>query len=284
MLTPEQIKERLNGIGASDAPIITGHSTFSTAYQLYKEKRGELEPKEAGPKADAGNFLESGIAALFTHKTGIKTFLAPDTIYHPEHKVLFTHLDRTFNDGIPLEIKNTTQADLWGPEEDSIDGIPLPVYIQVLHQLACTGKNMAVVACLLFGYDLRIYEIPRDDELIEMIIAKCLKFWKCVQDGVPPPIQFNHSTTQDLLRRCYPGTNAQIKDLSDNAMIWHKERTEALEFEKHYKKIADEKKAIIMDEMGEFAIGRLSDGTSYQRKANKKGAVSMTHSKYTPVE
>ena len=136
MITRKQAEERLNGIGASDAPIITGHSTFMTAHELCKIKRREIEQKPAGKKADVGNIMESAIAEIFTLETSIPTFKVPDTIYHPDYPFIFCHLDRTIKDGIPLEIKNTTQADLWGNEEDGPEGIPIPVYIQVSHQMA----------------------------------------------------------------------------------------------------------------------------------------------------
>lgn len=282
MLTEAQKELRFNGIGASEAPIITGHSTFMTAFELYKIKRRELESNVGGPKVDAGNFLESGIAKLFTHKTGTPTFLSPDTIYHPDHPELFCHLDRTIRNGIPFEVKNSTQADLWGLAEDGPEGIPVPVHIQVQHQIACTGAPMAAVACLLFGYDLRCYEVPRDQELIDMIINKELAFWECVQEGTPPMIEFNHATTLDLLRRVYKGTDHKIIDLPGDAMIWHSIKKEEEFAAKLHTKKAAEAKAKIMQAMGESAVGRLSDGTGYTRKKNKAGNIILNHSNYVP--
>jgi putative phage-type endonuclease len=282
MLTEEQKKIRMNGVGASDVPIITGHSTFCSAYELYKLKRGELIPKEAGIKADAGTFLEDGIAALFTHQTGIKTFKAPETIYHPDYSFILCHLDRTIRDGIPFEIKNTTMADMWGDPLYGPESIPTTVHIQVQMQMSCTGSKMAFVACLLFGYDLRIYEIPRDNQLIEMLIGKIIAFWRCVKEGKPPPIQYNHPTTSEMLRRVYRGTNGKIIDLPAEALDWHEKKVEESAIAKQHDTIAKGYETRIRKAMGDNAVGLLSDGTGYTRKKNKKGNILMNHTKHPP--
>ena len=43
MLTTEQLEARKKGIGGSDVASILGLSPWKSQYQLYLEKRGELE-------------------------------------------------------------------------------------------------------------------------------------------------------------------------------------------------------------------------------------------------
>lgn len=255
-----------------------------TAHELYLVKRGELYPKEAGDRADIGNLIEGAIADIFTYKTGTKTKLAPDTVHHPDYDFIACNIDRFIREGIPLEIKSTTMADEWGDESDGANGIPIPVHIQIQHQMMCCEANMAAVAVLLFGSTLKIYEVSRDDELIEMIICKDLKFWDCVQAGTPPQIEYNHATTLDMLRRVYKGTNHKIIDLPGESMDWHEKKVEEAALAKQHDVVAKGYESRIREAMGENAVGLLSDGTGYTRKANKNGVIGMNFTKHPPRE
>jgi putative phage-type endonuclease len=279
MITQKQIEERLNGVGASDSSIIAGYSTFMSAYELYKIKRGELKQKESSERADIGNIIEAAIAEIFTMKTGVATRKSNQTIYHQDHDFIFCHLDRTINGGIPLEIKNTSQSKEWGQEEDGPDGVPIAYNIQVQHQMACCKKDMAFIAVLLWGNTLKVYEIPRDNVLIDMIIALDLKFWECVKTGVPPEFQYDNPTTVDLLKRLYPGTNGKTINLPESLMSWHEVLTESRTHRKRYQAVIDNVKAHIMAVMEDNAIGLLPDETGYVRKEDKNGIVRLSHKK-----
>lgn len=285
MITTQQIKERLSGVGASDSPIIAGYSKFMSARELYHIKRGEIESKESGERADIGNIIEDAIAQIFTMKTGKATRKSNQTIYHPDYPFLFCHLDRTipagwgYPPGTPLELKNSSQSKEWGPEDAGRDGVPIDYLIQVQHQMACCKKEMALIAVLLWGNTLKIYEIPRDNEFINMIIEMDAEFWGRVKSGTPPEIQFDHSTSCDLLRRIYPGTNGKRIDLPENLMPWHDTLVSARMHRKAYDDVIQGAKAHIMLEMGESAVGMLSDGTGYTRKANKNDVVTLRHTK-----
>lgn len=279
MITQAQIKERMNGVGASDSSIIAGYSTFMSAHELYKIKRGELQSKESSERADIGNIIEAAIAEIFTMKTGIPTRKSNQTIYHPDHDFIFCHLDRTIQGGIPLEIKNTSQSKEWGQEEDGPDGVPMAHNIQVQHQMACCKKNEALIAVLLWGNTLKVYEIPRDDELIEMIISLDVQFWDCVKSGTPPEFQYDNPTTIDLLKRLYPGTNGKTIDLPKSLVHWHNVLTESRAHIKRYQAVIDNSKAHIMAVMEDNAIGLMPDETGYVRKADKNDVIRLTHKK-----
>ena len=49
--------------------------------------------------------------------------------------------------------------------------MPEYVQLQVMHQLAVTGKRAADVAVLLGGQELQIHRIERDQELIDKLTA-----------------------------------------------------------------------------------------------------------------
>ncbi len=285
MITQEQKKERINGIGASDSPIIAGYSKFMSARELYHVKRGEIVPEEPGERADIGNIIEGAIAEIFTMKTGIATRKSNQTIYHPDYPFIFCHLDRTiphgwgYPPGTPLELKNSSESKEWGPEDAGPAGVPLDHLIQVQHQMACCEKALALIAVLLWGNTLKIYKIPRDNEFIEMIIALDVKFWNCVQSGTPPEIQFDHSTTVDLLKRIYPGTNGTTIDFIEDIQSWHNTLVSAKMHRKAYDNVVQGAKAHILSEMRENAIGLLPDGSGYTRKSDKNGVIRLNHTK-----
>ena len=288
MISSEQREERKNGVGASDSPIIAGYSSYMSSYELYLMKRGEVVPEDAGDFAMVGNIIEDAIAKIYSTQRTVQTRKSNQTIYHPDHDFIFCHLDRTIPEGwgyppgTPLEIKNTSQSKEWGVEEDGPEGVPIAHNIQVQHQMACTGKDVAVIAVLLWGNTLKVYNIPRDNELIDMIMHLNVKFWECVTTGTPPEISYEHSTILDLLRKLYPGTNGKRFDLPGSIESWHNVLMEARSHRKRYQAIIDNSKAHIIQEMGEYAVGMLPDGTGYTRSENKNGVIRLSHTKKPP--
>ncbi len=279
MITKAQIEERKHYIGASDSPIIAGYSKFMSARELYHIKRGEIVPEEPGERSDIGNIIEGAIAEIFTMRTGMTTRKSNQTIYHPDYPFIACNLDRTIEAAIPLELKNSTISKDWGPEEAGSNGVPVDYLIQVQHQMACCKKDMALIAVLLFGNTMKVYEVPRDNEFIDMIIGMDMQFWDCVQSGNPPEIQFDHSTACDLLRRIYPGTNGKTIDLPEDMQSWHNTLVSARMHRKVYDGVVQGAKSHILLEMGESAVGLLPDGTGYVRKADKNGVVRLSYTK-----
>ena len=67
--SPEWHAARAELIGASDVPIILGLSTYKSAYTLWHEKAGLIQPKPVSPelqrKRDYGHYMEPYVARLF---------------------------------------------------------------------------------------------------------------------------------------------------------------------------------------------------------------------------
>ena len=59
--------------------------------------------------------------------------------------------------------------------------------IQVHHQMICSGYNWGIVAVLNQKGHLKIYPVPRDEELIDKIIYKVNEFWSLVESGKDYP-------------------------------------------------------------------------------------------------
>lgn len=71
--TPEWHQWRSLGIGGSDAPAILGVSPYKTAYQLWLEKTGAVEPEniDGSPQIQAGNRLEPKARKSYEDLTGL---------------------------------------------------------------------------------------------------------------------------------------------------------------------------------------------------------------------
>ena len=83
------------------------------------------------------------------------------------------------------------------------EGVPEYVQLQVMHQLAVTGKQTADVAVLICGQELQIHRIERDDGMIAKLVELERQFWNYVQTDTPPPA--DGSDSADVALRClYP--------------------------------------------------------------------------------
>ena len=93
------------------------------------------------------------------------------------------------------------------------DGVPEYVQLQVMHQLAVTGKQAADVAVLLGGQELQVFRIERDDTLIAQLVALEQQFWGYVERDQEPPA--DGSASAELALRClYPRDSGTTLDFS----------------------------------------------------------------------
>lgn len=190
MLTPEQIEERRQGLGASDAAPAVGLSKWMTRYQLYREKVGEPLPE----RDDAALFLEMGHAlepvalSMFSKRTGFQVSGQQTKVVDPTWPQRWVSVDAFSSDGAYVEAKSTGFADPaeWG-NEDNDDEVPMPYYIQCQHGLACTGLPHAWMPLIISNRQFRLYRIQRDDETIALMTQQEREFWKMVVDRTPPP-------------------------------------------------------------------------------------------------
>jgi putative phage-type endonuclease len=207
----EWLRARRAGIGASEAAAIVGQSPWSSPYQVWLDKTGQVPV--SGEETEAmyfGTLLEDTIAKATAERTGWHITDPKATYAHPEHKWMLASPDRIIKfdggDGL-LEIKNSGgyKLDEWksgAPDEDGrwVGGeAPLHYILQVQHQHAVMGTYFGYIAALLGGNRLCIVQVDRDDELIEMLISKEKAFWVShVEGNTAPPLDGMQSTSDAL--------------------------------------------------------------------------------------
>jgi putative phage-type endonuclease len=280
-LTEKQIIARQEGIGGSDAPVIMGLGRFKTPLELYLEKRGDLEPPDLSDNEAVywGNKLEDIAAEVYMEKTGCKVQRSNLTAYHPKHKWMLCHVDRkVVGESKALEIKTAVRSIGWG--DPGTDQVPDDVMIQCQHNLEVIDREIMDVPVLIAGRDFRIYEVRRDQELIDMIIEREAAFVECVESGVPPELTFDHKTTIDLLKHLYPGTNGQKVKLPQTAQAWHEALMDAKKLRLQYDKAVEIAKAHLLSLMGDASVGELPDGNSYTRKLVTRKSYEVKEASY----
>ena len=198
--TPAWLAARQAGLGASDAATALGLNPWKSPKRLWAEKRGLL-PVETGEAAAWGRRLEPLIAQVYRERTG-RRVRTPATMHrHPQHPWMLATLDRLVlgTDRI-LECKSAGffPGQAFGP--DGTDAVPEPYLIQVQHQLAVTGRQVADLAVLIGGNRYACYEIPADGAIQRMLIAQLGAWWETyvVGDREPPAGPADHGTLQAL--------------------------------------------------------------------------------------
>lgn len=190
--------DRSTGLGGSDMAAVLG--LVGSRLDLYLEKVGEKEPFEGNEATELGNEFEDKVAALYSRRTGLRVRRDRREHRHPQHTWAMAHLDRRIV-GEPrlLEIKCSSTSG-WG--EEGTDQVPEWVLPQVHHYLGVTGADVCDVAALLWGgYGpprLRIYTVPRDDDMVQILLEEGERFWR---DHVVARIPPDPQTSEQANRR-----------------------------------------------------------------------------------
>lgn len=198
----EWLQARKNHLGGSDASSCVGMNPYKDNVTLWEEKMGLIMPEDISGEA----YVRYGIEA----EAHLRALFALD---YPEYQVLYDENNMFLNSDYPwmhasldgelidqkgrhgiLEIKTTTiqqglQMEKWN------NRIPDNYYCQVLHYLAVTGYDFAVLKAHLrmeWPDELKIvtrhYFIERAEveEDIQHLIEAERGFWDCIESGIKP--------------------------------------------------------------------------------------------------
>lgn len=265
------LRERRNGIGASDAAAILGENPWASPLQVYCDKLGIGEPVEENEKMKWGVRLEPIVAEAYAEETGRELFdLGRFTILRSiERPWLQATLDRPIlNDPRgpgDLEIKTTAAHN----EGDWEDGAPRHVWVQKQHQLAVTGAAWGSIAVLIGGQKLLWCDVERDDRFIDGMLEQEAEFWKRVVD-LDPPQPDASDRTRELLAKLYPADSGAVIPMEgrfidlDLELLTLKEEIKQAEARKTA--IENELKAAL----GDASTGVLPNGVKFTWKAQTR--------------
>lgn len=217
----EWLDLRRTGIGGSDAGAIMGVSPYKGAFSVWADKMGKLPPIEDNEAMRQGRDLEDYVARRFAEASGLRVRHEYSMLRSVEHPCMLADIDRRIiGERAGLECK--TSRDITMARYRNGD-YPMEYYCQCLHYLAVTGWDCWYLAVLVYGTDLLIYKICRDEVLddIEALIKAEEAFWDShvVLDQPPAPDALD--STAAALGSVYPcedGTTVCADQDADQAL------------------------------------------------------------------
>lgn len=201
--SPEWHALRLEVIGSSDVSAILGLSPYKSAYTLWHEKAGLIEPVQPDAKTqrkyDYGHHMEPFVAGLFMDAHPELTLSETGQWRHterdwqgcnPDRLVYDVHGDMPFS---LVELKTFPSLADWG------DGVPPGYRAQLCWQLDTFG----FIRGWLAGYanlsgDYVEHEIEADPFEADAVRAKVRAFADSIADGEAPAIDGSDSTYQTI--------------------------------------------------------------------------------------
>lgn len=189
---------RKQHIGASEVACIMGLSKFKTKWRLWHEKRGTLPPENLD-KDDAvltGRHMEPALAKWAEAKFDWPLRKVHRYISDPDIRA-GASLDYETVEAprAPVEVKFSTgfgNADpnyQWDWDGEHITQAPVSYLIQVQHQMMLTGAPEAWLVAYV-GSSVRRMKVPRSESIIEHLRATIAQFWKDIEAGVEPPVDW----------------------------------------------------------------------------------------------
>jgi len=183
--TPEWLSWRLQGIGASDAPVIMGETPFKTPRTLWSIKTGRGQEGQAGPAARRGRQLEAFARRAYERRTGIQ--VEPLCLVHQEFEWMRASLDGLSFDGstlveikCPLNLRDRTSA-----QEGRV---PLQYQAQLQHQLEVSGAERGHYWSF-YGNEGVLVEVLPDKEYARRLIDTEAAFWQLVKEDRWPEVE-----------------------------------------------------------------------------------------------
>lgn len=297
MLTAEQLEERYQGIGGSDAAAAVGLSPWKSPVQLWLEKTRRVQPEDLSDNEAVhfGSLLEDIVAQEYARRSGNRVQKWSQPYVHPEHTFMRCNVDRLVQkrDTI-LEAKTANAFTRWD------DGPPDHYRLQCHHMMITAKKRQSVLAALIGGNSFEWWEIEWNDELADALIRKEAEFWQHVLDDVPPEPQ----TAADVVA-LYPVDDGNVVIATPELAEIHAEllavRTEHKDLEARKTALEDKIKvfmgehaAVVLTEDGKpivsWKASRASERTDWKTAASEMASklgdqgqsILMAHTRMVP--
>lgn len=277
----EWLAARRQAIGASEVAALFGLSTHTSPFRLWAEKSGFAEPVDLSsePFVKRGRRLEQFVADDYAENTGHEvTNLGQFALRRDEKSKAVATLDREIKapergpGALECKTAHAFLAHSWD------DGAPLVYQIQLQTQLACTGWDWGVLACLIAGDDFRHFEYQRNDELIAIIREKVAAFWKCVESGSPPEPDA-HDATRAALKQMFPEAVYDAIELPADAALLDVSLQQAKAEIKRWEAVEKACDAKLRYLIGAHAAGTIG-GVTYTLKEIKRAGFTVAPTQF----
>lgn len=206
------LQYRRLGIGGSDAAAVLGISPWTTARDLYYDKRGivsAIDDSENWVQLEVGHLLEDLVGRIFAKKSGFTIIRVKKMFQHPHYPFMLADIDFLVElpDGTRaiLECKttNSNAKDKWWDSEGR-EIVPAYYVAQGRHYMAVLNISRVYYCCLYDNSEdsAIIRHIDRDLECESELICLEEEFWvNHVQAEAPPPYTEDGELVAESVRR-----------------------------------------------------------------------------------
>lgn len=259
--TPEWKAFKTRYVSSTEISALLGLSKWVTKYELWHRKKDQIDIDiEENARMFWGTKLEPAIAAGVAEDNGwkirpMKEFIVIDDI---KGAASFDYCIQSDDgqDFAVLEIKNVDGLMFkkeWLTDELGNIEAPPSIEIQVQWQMLISGLNVAYIAALVGGNEIKIIRRERDDGVIERLRLELKMFWSSIDNDSPPQPDFDRDAEfiTSLYQKTEPGSvmNAYgMTELSRLVLIYK----EAGELAKAYEKRKQVAKAQLLTMIGSY--------------------------------
>ena len=180
---------RKQGVSATDSPVILGKSPYMTAYGLWEQKTGLVQPPDLSrnPNVQRGNRLEPVIRGWMEQYFG--DVLLPVCGEWDSDPLFRASFDGVTSTGLPVELKAPSDKTFEEVKRDQHQSTPYKLYFyQVQHQLLVSDAEYGWLVFFLEGEVPIAFKIERDQSVIDEMIKKGREFWAMVQGNGEPEL------------------------------------------------------------------------------------------------
>jgi putative phage-type endonuclease len=177
--TPEWLRWRLEGLGASDAPVVMGDSEWRTPRMLWTIKTGKAAEESDSPAAERGRALESLARQVYEDRLGIQ--MEPLCVTHDRREWMRASLDGiSFDSAVILEIKCPLSSRDHALAREG--KIPPHYFAQLQHQLEVTGADEAHYWSFDGSDGVMVRVQPQRDYIARLVDCE-ERFWRRVVEN-----------------------------------------------------------------------------------------------------
>ena len=172
--------DRRRFVTASEVGPVCGVSPWQSPWDIWQSKGQTSERTPTTPML-RGTILEPLIGYLYQKETGVEITPATEFAVHPEHEHYGASPDFLTADDRVVEAKSADYFAFqhWGGQP------PLHYVLQTQAQLACTGREAAVLAVLV-GDRLHHWEIEGHAPAQQRVFDEVSAFWRSVEEQIQP--------------------------------------------------------------------------------------------------
>lgn len=252
---PKYDAVRKLGFGGSDAPTACGLTNRfgRTPYTLWAEKVSEGTSSHKETEAMRwGKLVEPAVRAEFAERTGVEVIEFPRMVRNTARPFMLASVDGLTGpaDALTGVYEGKTSRHDW-QEGDQVE-VPIDYQVQGQHYLAVLELEVVHFACLVGGNTLRITEVPRNDALIDDLVAIEAALWQKVIDGTPPRVE---AGDKPMLSRRWVGDAGLEVEISEAVAEQLRIRNTLQEQISTLEDARDAADALVMSALGEATVG-----------------------------